>query len=339
MHFFKEEGKMIRRIRIILVCLVMLFTFGCMQQTTTGKYSVGFVTDSGGINDQSFNQSGWEGVQKAGSTLGANIKYLESKREDDYVPNLTRFAREGRTITWAAGYKLEKAIADVSSQFPKQHFGIVDSNLGGKIPKNVVAVTFKENEGSYLMGVLAGLTTKTNKVGFIGGVTSTLIKKFEAGYTAGVKSVNPNAQIKTAYAEAFDNATVGRSLARNMYNDGVDIIFHASGDTGKGLFDEVKTREKGKYWAIGVDKDQSRLAPDHTLSSMIKRVDVAIYEISKKAKENNLPLGKEIIYGFKENGIGYAESTKKHVSADVIKKLDEVKKNIVDGKITVPTTV
>lgn len=330
-----------KRWLILALGLVLALT-GCAQVGKTGvgkgQFSVGLVTDTGGLNDESFNQSAWEGVKRTQKEFGADIKALESKKDDDYIPNLTKFARENRNIVWGIGFKFDKAIPEVASQFPNVKFGIVDSDLGGKVPKNVVAVTFKEEEGSFLMGVIAGLTTKTNKVGFIGGVSSPLIKKFEVGYRAGVKAVNPKAQVVVAYAESFSDASKGRALAQNMYNTGVDIIFHAAGGTGKGLFDEVKTRQKGKYWAIGVDMDQSRLAPDYTLSSMVKRVDVAVFDITKKLKEGKLQTGQVIRYGLKEDGVGYAPTTKNHVPADVLKKVDEFKQKIINGEIKVPST-
>lgn len=302
------------------------------------EFKVGMVTDTGGLNDESFNQTSWEGIKRTQNELGADIKALESKRDEDYIPNLTKFAREKRDISWGVGFKFEKAIPQVAKQFPDVKFGIVDSNLGGNIPGNVTAVTFKEEEGSFLMGVIAGLSTKTNKVGFIGGISSPLIKKFEVGYIAGVKTANPKATVKVAYAESFTDATKGRSLAQNMYNGGVDIVFHAAGGVGKGLFDEVKTREKGKFWAIGVDMDQSKLAPDHTLSSMIKRVDVAVYDITKDVKDGKFEGGKEIQFGLKEEGVGIAENTDRHVSADILKKVDEYKDKIVAGEMKVPKT-
>jgi basic membrane protein A len=266
--------------------------------------------------------------------LKVDIKALESKRDEDYVPNLTKFAREKRDIIWATGFKFEKPIPEVADQFPKVHFGIVDSNLGGKVPKNVIAVTFKEHEGSFLAGVAAALTTKSNKIGYIGGISSPLIKKFESGFRAGVQAANPKAQVQVAYAESFTDVTKGRSLAKNMYNGGVDVIFHASGGVGKGLFDEVKTREKGKFWAIGVDMDQSALAPDHTLTSMVKRVDTAIFNIRKDLKDKKLEAGKHLDLGFKEDALGLADS--KHMSDDVKKKVEEFKQKIIKGEIKVP---
>jgi basic membrane protein A and related proteins len=326
----------------LLLSAVLLLAVGCggKQGGNAGgnEFKVGMVTDTGGLNDESFNQSAWEGIKRAQKELGANIKALESKRDEDYVPNLIRMAKNDKAnITWAVGFKFEKPIPEVANQFPNANFGIVDSNLGGNIPKNVTAVTFKEEEGSFLVGVIAGLTTKTNKVGFIGGITSPLIKKFEAGFTAGVKAVNPKATVTPAYAESFTDATKGRSLAQNMFNSGVDVIFHAAGGVGKGLFDEVKIREKGKYWAIGVDMDQSKLAPDHTLTSMVKRVDVAVFDVTKQLKEGKLKPGSQIELGLKEGGVDYVKSS--HISDDILKKVEEFKQKIISGQLKVPKTM
>lgn len=323
----------------VLAGVLAVSLVGCSgqagQKAGDKEFSVGMVTDTGGLNDESFNQSAWQGIERTKAELGADIKALESKRDDDYVPNLTKFAREGRNITWGIGFKFNKAIPDVANQFQNANFGIVDDNLGGNIPKNVTAVTFKEEEGSYLVGVVAGLTTKTNKIGFIGGMTSPLIKKFEAGFVAGVKAVNPDANVQVAYAESFTDATKGRSLAQSMYNGGVDIIYHASGGVGKGLFDEVKVRPQGKYWAIGVDMDQSKLAPEHTLTSMIKKVDVAVFDVNKELKEGKLKGGQEKAFGLKEGGVDYVKS--KFITEEVAKKVEEFKQKIINGEIKVPS--
>ena len=328
---------------ILLLSALLVIATGCgaggNQAGDKGEgFSAGLVTDTGGVNDESFNQSAWDGMEKAKKDLGAKIKYLESKRDEDYTPNLTRFSREEQDIIWGIGFKLNKAIPEVADQFQDRKFGIVDDNLGGKIPDNVVAVTFKEHEGSFLMGVIAGSMTKTNKVGFIGGISSPLIKKFEVGFKAGVQAANPKAKVTTVYAESFDDVSKGRSLASNMYNDGADIIYHSAGGVGKGLFDEVKTREKGKYWAIGVDLDQSKLAPDHTLTSMVKRVDRAVFDIMKDMKEKDeFPGGKQVELGLKEDAVGPAETSNKHVPDKVMKKVEDYKHQIMDGKIEVPS--
>ncbi|SDY48593.1 BMP family protein [Thermoactinomyces sp. DSM 45892] len=324
---------------LVAVSLVATLAVGCGgnndKGTAKGDFSVGLVTDTGGLNDESFNQSANMGLQKAKNDLKVDVKAQESKKDDDYVPNLTRFAKDKRNLIWGVGFKFNKALPEVADKFKDSKFAIVDDNLGGKVPSNVVAVTFKDEEGSYLAGIAAGKTTKTNQVGFIGGITSPLVKKFEAGFTAGVKEANPKATVKAVYAESFTDATKGRSLAKSLYDGGADIVYHAAGGVGKGLFDEVKTRQAGKYWAIGVDMDQSRLAPEHTLTSMIKRVDVAVFEITKQAKEGTLKTGTEVNFGLKDEGVGLSKSSK--VSPEVMKQVEEYKQKIIKGEITVPS--
>lgn len=324
-----------------IICMTLLFTTtGCTSskpKTGNGsKLELGIVSDTGKFKDRSFNQTALEGCKESEKQLGVHINPLESNRDEDYVPNLTRLARNSTDLIWAVGFKFMKAIPEVAGKFPNTKFGIIDSNLGGKIPQNVVAVTFKEEEAAFLVGVVAGLTTKTSKVGFIGGINSELIEKFRVGYIEGVKSVNPKCEITDAYADSFTDTTKGRSLASSMYNSGVDIIFHAAGGVGIGMFDEVKTREKGKCWAIGVDRDQSDLAPDHTLTSLIKRVDVAVFKITKLFKEGKFPGGKEQQLGFKENAVGIVDS--KWLQPDVKKQVEEYKQKIIRGEIKVSKT-
>jgi basic membrane protein A len=302
------------------------------------KLTVAMVTDVGGVHDNSFNQAAWEGLTRAQNELGITPKVTESKRAEEYTPNLNAYVKDKNVdMTWGIGFLMEKDIKKVALDNPDAKIGIIDSNLGGDIPKNVTAVTFKEEEGSFLMGVLAGKMTKSNKVGFIGGVKFALIEKFEYGFKAGVKSVNPNAEVIAVYADAFDKPDKGKLLAAQLYQQGADIIFHASGLTGDGVFAEAKERGKG-HWVIGVDRDQSDLAPENTLSSMVKRVDNAIYKVTEDLKNGKYEGGKNIVYGLKEDGVGYAPTTKKNTPQDVITLMDEYKQKIIDGKIKVPAT-
>ncbi len=191
-------------------------------------FTVAMVTDTGGVDDRSFNQSAWEGLQKFGKandmekgTDGYN--YLQSASEADYKTNLNTAVRSDYDLIYGIGYKLKDAIEEVSKQKPKNQFAIVDDTIDDR--DNVVSIGFKDNDGSYLVGVVAGLTTKTNKVGFVGGVKGTVIDRFEAGFTAGVKAVNPNAQIDVQYANDFAKADKGQQIASSMYSSGVDVIF------------------------------------------------------------------------------------------------------------------
>ncbi|WP_019912825.1 BMP family lipoprotein [Paenibacillus sp. HW567] len=299
---------------------------------------VGLVTDVGGVNDKSFNQSAWEALQALEKESGVEIKYLQSKSNADYEPNLNQFVKGGYNLTWGIGFDLGDAVKKVASENPNANLAIIDSVVEAP---NVESVTFSENEGSFLVGVVAGLTTKTNKVGFIGGMESPVIKRFEVGFKAGVEAVNPNAKVTITYAGAYDKPDTGKSLAATLYDAGNDIIFPAAGATGNGVFNEAKSRNKAggaKVWVIGVDKDQSlEFGDDVTLTSMIKRVDEAVKKVSQQVVDGTFKGGTTTVLGLKDNGVGLPETSKANVSAEILAKVDEYSKKIVDGTIKVPT--
>ncbi|MGG2064868.1 BMP family lipoprotein [Bacillus sp. S14(2024)] len=309
------------------------------------NFKVGMVTDVGGVDDKSFNQSAWEGLTKFGkdSKLKENegYRYLQSAKESDYIPNLTKFAETNYNLTFGIGFLMQKSIEKVADQFPKNQFALVDA-VADK--KNVTSIVFKDHEGSFLVGVVAAMTTKSNKVGFIGGVKSPLIEKFETGFKAGVKAVNPNIEVVSQYAEAFDKPEKGSVLASAMYGQGVDVIYHASGATGNGVFTEAKNRKKKgeNVWVIGVDRDQNQegMPENVTLTSMVKRVDVAVEKVSQEAKDGKLTGGKTEEFGLKDDGIGIAKTTDnvKKVNPEILTKVEEYKKKIINGEIKVPST-
>ncbi|AWV32265.1 BMP family ABC transporter substrate-binding protein [Paenibacillus sp. FSL R7-0048] len=300
-------------------------------------FKFGMVTDIGGVNDKSFNQSAWEALQALEKETGSGVKYLQSKSNADYEPNLNSFVKDGYNLTWGIGFDLGDAIKKVATENPNANLAIIDSVVEAP---NVASVTFSENEGSFLVGVVAGLTTKTNKVAFIGGLESPVIKRFEAGFKAGVAAVNPSAKVTPTYAGGYDKPDVGKSLAATLYNDGNDIIFPAAGQTGNGVFNEAKARNKAggtKVWVIGVDKDQSiEFGTDVTLTSMIKRVDEAVLKVSKEVIDGTFKGGTTTVLGLKDNGVGISD-TKDNVSEEILAKVEEYKKQIIDGTITVPS--
>lgn len=313
-------------------------------------FKVGIVTDVGGIDDKSFNQSAWEGLVKFGGdfdlTENTNYKYLQSKEQAEYVPNLSKFADANYNLTFGVGFLLEDPVQQVAEQNPDANFALIDSIITDKDfnpvkMDNVAAITFEEHQGSFLVGVVAAKHTKTNKVGFIGGVDSPLIKKFENGFKAGVKSVNPDIEIMVQYAESFNDAAKGTSIASTMYGQDVDVIYHASGGTGNGVFTEAKNRKKNgeDVWVIGVDKDQHEegMPENVTLTSMVKRVDLAVYDVSKRTLEGNFPGGEEVVYGLEEDGVGIAPTTD-NLTEDDTKLVDEYKGKILNGDIEVPKT-
>ncbi|ASA19650.1 BMP family lipoprotein [Paenibacillus donghaensis] len=298
---------------------------------------LGMVTDVGGVNDKSFNQSAWEALQALEKEAGVKIQYLQSKSNADYEPNLNTFVKDGYNLTWGIGFDLGDAIGKVAAENPDANLAIIDSVVDAP---NVESVTFSENEGAFLVGVVAGLTTKTNKIGFIGGMDSPVIKRFEVGFKAGIEAVNPDAKFTPTLAGAYDKPDIGKSLAATMYNDGIDIIFPAAGATGNGVFNEAKSRNKSggsKVWVIGVDKDQSiEFGDDITLTSMIKRVDEAVKKVSQQVIDGTFKGGTTTVLGLKDNGVGLPETSKANVSADILAKVEEFKAQIIAGTITVP---
>ncbi|PQP82567.1 BMP family ABC transporter substrate-binding protein [Paenibacillus sp. PCH8] len=303
---------------------------------TKSDLQIGMVTDVGGVNDKSFNQSAWEALQATETETGTAVKYLQSKSDEEYIPNLNEFVKNGYDLTWGIGFQLADAIKTVAEQNPDSKLAIIDSVVD--VP-NVKSVTFAEEEGSYLVGVVAGLTTKTNKVGFVGGMDSPLIKKFEVGFREGVKAVNPDAEFISNYTGAFDKPDLGKAAAATMYNQGVDIIFHASGATGNGVFNEAGARKKQgqEVWVIGVDKDQSiEFGDEITLTSMIKKVDEAVKRVNQEVIDGTFKGGSENLT-LKENGVGIADTSTANVSADTLAKVEEYKEKIISGEIKVPT--
>lgn len=314
----------------------------------TGDFTVAMVTDIGGVDDKSFNQSAWEGLQAFGSENDLSkgkdgYDYAQSQSDADYLSNITRLVKKDYNLVFGIGYLLNDAITKASQQFPDTHFSIVDSVVD---QPNVASITFKEHQGSFLVGVVAALKTETNKVGFVGGVEGDLIKKFESGFRAGVKSVNKDIEIDVQYAGGFANADKGKLIANTMYKQGIDVIYHASGATGNGVFAEAKDIKKNdasrKVWVIGVDRDQyeqGQIGDDNvTLTSMVKRVDVAVKDISTKAKNGNFPGGEVVAYGLDDDAISVAPTNKEAYTDEIKQKVEEYKTKIVNGDIEVPST-
>ncbi len=321
------------------------------KDTPKTEVSVGLSTDEGGLNDKSFNQSADEGVKKAVDEFGVKYTSVEAQKKEDYEPNLQALIDGGSDLTLAIGFQLADAVTNVAKNNPDSKLCIIDSVVEAD---NVMSVTFKEEEGSFLMGVIAGLTTKTNKIGFIGGKDFDTINKFEAGFAAGVKAVNPKAAegllsadgknpgTTVKYADSFADTNKGKELATSLYGAGCDIIYHAAGGCGIGLFQRAQELKKeGKeVWAIGVDMDQAVSLPkfkDVILSSMMKRVDNATYDATKAVVDGTFKAG-HVELGIAEGGVGMAATTKDNTSADVIKKAEEFEAKIKEGKIKVPAT-
>lgn len=310
-------------------------------------FSAAMVTDIGGVDDKSFNQSSWEGLQKWGEehglSKGNGIDYAQSNDKADYMPNLTRLIREDYNVIFGIGFELKEDLEKVAKQYEDTHFAIVDDVVE---EPNVASITFKEHEGSFLVGVAAAKKTKTNKVGFVGGIDSPLINKFEAGFIAGVKSVNPDIDVDVQYAESFGAPDKGKIIASNMYGSGVDVIYHSSGGTGNGVFNQAKDLKQNDpdrdIWVIGVDRDQDEEGQigDHnvTLTSMIKRVDVAVENVTNQSMEGEFPGGELLEFGLEDDAIGFATTNEEAMTDDIIDAVNEWKEKILNGDIDVPKT-
>lgn len=333
---------------IFAVLMVAVLTLSACgqgdQQGSDAEFSVKMVTDVGGIDDKSFNQSAWEGLSQFGEDTGSDVGYLQSSDAADYQPNLNRLVREGNDLVLAIGFLMGDDVKAVATQQEDAQLGIVDMVVeddAGNLLQNVAHITFKEHEGSFLVGVVAGLQTQTNKVGFLGGVDGFLIKKFESGFKAGVKAVNPDAEIIVQYAESFNDAARGQQISASIYAQGADIIYHAAGGTGNGLFTEAKERKRAgeDVWAIGVDRDQHEegLPENVTLTSMVKRVDQAVYQVAQRTKDGNFPGGEIVEFGLQEEGVGIAPTTE-NLSEAILSRVEEFKTKILNGEINVPMT-
>lgn len=328
------------------LALAATMLVGCSKKTDeqpnevpseTKKIKVAMVTDTGGVNDQSFNQSAWEGLQKVQKEFGKEnieIKYLESKQDADYVTNLETLYDEGQDLIIGTGFNLADAVKNAAENYPDQKFAIVDYSYGDNQPENVKSILFNDQEASYLVGVIAGKMSKTDKVGFIGGKKGDVIGRFEYGYKGGFKSIKPNGEVLVQYADSFTDSAKGKAIANQMHKDGADVIFTAGGDVGTGAIEAAK--ESNKY-AIGVDRDQNNLAPENVITSSMKRVDNAVYNIVKELKEGTYKSGDIVVYGLKDDGVGIAPTTDKLVDAKIIEEVNVIKDKIVKGEIKVPS--
>lgn len=316
---------------ILLVC-AMALTMAACGSSSSDTIKVGMVTDTGGVNDGSFNQSSWEGLQRAGEELDIEVKYLESKTDADYKANLETFIDEDYDLIISVGFALASATRDAAEANPDCKFAIIDDDSNADLD-NVTCLMFKQAQASYLVGYAAGLTTKTNTVGFVIGMSNENMNQFGYGYCAGVLDANPNAKIEQYNADSFGDTAGGKSAATSMVTNGADIIFHAAGGTGLGVIDGCK--ENG-IWAIGVDSDQSILAPETILTSAMKRVDNASYEVSKQVKEGTLK-GGIVTYDLAAAGVDIAPTTD-NLDPEVLEAVEEVKEKIISGEVVVPET-
>ncbi len=332
---------------VALLAALVVVAPGCgpakekQQNTSTpGALKVGLVFDIGGRGDKSFNDAAWVGLERAKSELGVETAYVETNETSDREAGLRQMAATDAQIIFGVGFLFTDDIRKLALEFPDKKFACVDYtvNPGDSLPPNLVALKFREEQGSYLVGALAALLSKTGTVGFVGGMQIPLIKKFEAGYTAGAHALTPKTKVLVKYAgttgDAFRDPTKGTELALAEYAQGADIIFHASGATGRGVFQAAMQQKK---LAIGVDSDQYQEAPGHVLTSMVKRGDGAVFDVIKDLKEGRWQGGVRT-FGLAEDGVAwvYDANNQSLIPAPVKASIDSLSREIVAGRIAVP---
>lgn len=332
---------------VALAALVLVA--GCARKADTpapaapGALKVGLVFDVGGRGDKSFNDAAYAGLERAQRELGITFTTLETGEGADREAQMRQLAAGGSQLVFGVGFLFSDDIYGLAREFPDVKFACVDYTVkeGQTLPPNLTALEFKEHEGSFLVGALAALTTKTGKVGFVGGMEIPLIKKFEAGYRAGVRAANPKVEVLVKYAgatgTAFKDPTKGKELGLAEYNQGADIIFHASGSTGLGVFEAAREKGPGHY-AIGVDADQYAEAPGFILTSMVKRVDTAVFDTIEELKAGRWQGGVRE-FGLGEKGVGWVyDANNRALVPDSVKaKVDAFEAEIAAGRIVVPT--
>ncbi|KXT75056.1 Nucleoside-binding protein [Streptococcus sp. DD10] len=312
------------------------------------KTKAAIVTDTGGVDDKSFNQSAWEGLQAWGKEHGLTkdngFTYFQSTSEADYANNLQQAAGTYNLI-FGVGFALHNAVEEAAKDHTDINYVLIDDVIEGQ--SNVASVTFADNEAAYLAGVAAAKTTKTKHVGFVGGMESEVISRFAAGFKAGVESVDKTIQVDVAYAGSFSDAAKGKTLAAAQYTSGADVVYQAAGGTGTGVFSEALDRNKAaneadKVWVIGVDRDQAEEGKytskdgkesNFVLASTLKEVGTTVKDLANKTEKGEFPGGKTTTYSLKDKGVDLAET---NLSEDAKAAVKEAKEKVLDGSVTVP---
>jgi basic membrane protein A len=343
-----------RRLGVLLAVLVAahlgLGLLGPRGGTGAGPNQgvrVGIVFDLGGRGDKSFNDGAFAGGVRAQRDLGATVRLIEPGEGTDREAGLRLLAAEGMDIVIGVGFIFTDDLLSIAKEYPKTKFAGVDfavatDSLGRPLPlpSNLVALKFREEEGSFLVGAIAALAGGSEKLGFVGGMESPLIRKFEVGYIAGVKHVCPRCSVLSQYAGvtpvAFRNPGKGKELALAQYQQGVNVIYHASGSTGLGVFEAARSMNR---FGIGVDADQYNEAPGHVLTSMIKGIDASVFDVVKSVRDGTFQSGVRQ-FGLREQGVGYVyDANNKALISDAVRaRVEALRDSIIAGRIPVPST-
>ena len=326
-----------KKILALVLALCMIFALAACGQKAApaaAKTKIGMVTDVGGVNDKSFNQTSWEGLQAlAAEDSSFEVKYLESKTDADYQTNINTFIDEGYDLVICVGYMLADATRQAAEANPDQKFAIIDDSSCADLP-NVACLMFAQEQASYLVGLVAGAVTQSKTVGYVQGMVSDSMNLFGIGFITGVLEQCPGATVLQYNANNFGDIAGGNTAAKDMITKGADVIYQAAGGTGIGVMNACD--EEG-IWGIGVDTDQAVvLGNDHIITSAMKRVDIASQDISKAVKAGSYTAGVHM-YDLSNGGVDLAP-TKTHIPEDVLKLVEAAKADIIAGKKTVPTS-
>ena len=324
--------KIIIKTFIYTVTLIFLF----ITSTTAETKRIGLIYDTGGRGDLSFCDASYAGAKKAVNQWKLDLKEITPGQSTDIELALRQLARLKYDLIIGVGFLFQEPVERVASEFPNVKFAIIDAEAKRE---NVASLIFKAHEGTYLVGAVAALKTETNRIGFIGGMNVPLLHAFEAGYYAGAKAINPTIEVLIDYAgvtpKAFSDPAKGKELALAQYNKGVDIILAAAGATSLGILEAAKEKQKYLIW---VDANGNRLAPGLVLTSMIKGVELAVYQTIQAVVEDSFTGGIKL-YGLKEGGIEYIVDANNQgiLSVEILKRVEALKKQIIDGEIVPPS--
>jgi len=335
----QRPDEFMKIVALILSILCSLLPAGCatrdfVAEADAKKKKVGIVFDIGGKDDRSFNAAANTGVLRAKKDFPIILRDVEPGDPASIEPALRAFAQYGYNLITGVGFAQGPILKDVAKDYPQLHFVLIDAAADSP---NVASLLFKEHEGSFLVGMIAAYTNKTGVIGFVGGMDIPLIHRFQTGYEEGARYVNPNIRVLHNYVgitdTAWNNPGKGRELANAQYEQGADVVFQAAGNSGLGVFDAAEAYDK---FAIGVDANQNWVKPGHILTSMLKRIDNAVYSIVQDEVEGKFKGGLHI-YGLENDGVGYAvdEYNRHLIPASVIEKVEQARRDIIAGKIKV----
>ena len=332
---------------VALLSAVALVASSCRGEAGAAedrsKKRVGIVFDIGGKDDRSFNAAAWEGVKRAAADLPIVLRDVEPGNPTSIEPAMRAFAERGYDLIIGVGFAQAPIMEQVAKEYPHINFAIVDGV--SQLP-NVASLIFREHEGSYLVGMIAARKTRTNVLGFVGGMDIPLIHRFKEGYEQGAKSVNPNVQVFANYVgindAAWNNPGKGKELALSQINRGADVIFTAAGNSGLGAFDAVEQAGRdpqtgqAQRFVIGVDSNQNGVKPGFVLTSMVKRVDNAVYDAVKQVVDGNFQAGIQV-FGLDKDGVAYSldDFNRALIDPAVLAEVEAAKQQIIDKKITV----